>query len=101
MRFSLRFLGAAENVTGSRYLLEADGLRGRSGPGRAIVYCSTRKTTDKVAKALRSSGFAAGHYHAGRTKLAREQLLRFARNPLESQSVIDARLVLWRIDYME
>lgn len=53
--------------------LERAGLRGRRGPGRAIVYCSTRKTTERVAKALRSAGVAVGHYHAGRTKLARER----------------------------
>jgi ATP-dependent DNA helicase RecQ len=53
--------------------LDAAGLRPRRGAGRAIVYCSTRKTTDAVAKALRTARFAAGHYHAGRTKLARER----------------------------
>jgi len=52
---------------------DSAGLRGLRGPGRGIVYCSTRKTTEKVAKALRESGIAAGHYHAGRTKLARER----------------------------
>jgi len=53
--------------------LEAAGLRGRRGPGRGLVYCSTRKTTEIVAKALRSAGCAAAHYHAGRTPLARER----------------------------
>jgi ATP-dependent DNA helicase RecQ len=48
-------------------------VRGRGGRGRAIVYCSTRKVTERVAKALRSAGLRAGHYHAGRTKLARER----------------------------
>ncbi len=52
--------------------LETAGLRGSRGAGRCIVYCSTRKTTDSVSKALRSGGIAAGHYHAGRTKIARE-----------------------------
>ncbi len=51
--------------------LEAAGLRGRAGAGRGIVYCSTRKTAERVAAALRSAGIAAGHYHAGRTALAR------------------------------
>jgi len=49
------------------------GLRARNGAGRAIVYCSTRKKTEMVADALRSAGFPAAHYHAGRTALARER----------------------------
>ena len=36
--------------------IEQAGLRGRGGRGRAIVYCSTRKTTERVAKALRGAG---------------------------------------------
>jgi ATP-dependent DNA helicase RecQ len=52
---------------------EAAGLRERRGAGRAIVYCSTRKVTERVADELRSAGVAAGHYHAGRTALARER----------------------------
>ncbi len=52
---------------------EAAGLRGRVGAGRAIVYCSTRKKTEDVAAGLRAAGFAAAHYHAGRTSLARER----------------------------
>jgi ATP-dependent DNA helicase RecQ len=46
---------------------------GKIGRGRALIYCSTRKVTETVAKALRARGMAAGHYHAGRTKLARER----------------------------
>lgn len=59
-------------------LVEIDkaGIRGRSGCGRAIVYCSTRKVTERVAKALRSAGLRVGHYHAGRTRLARERAQR-------------------------
>ena len=58
------------------------GARGRARRGRparpprrgtAIVYCSTRKVTERVAAELRSAGVAAGHYHAGRTALARER----------------------------
>jgi ATP-dependent DNA helicase RecQ len=48
-------------------------IRGRGAGGRAIIYCSTRKVTERVAKALRGRGLRAGHYHAGRTKLARER----------------------------
>ena len=35
---------------------------GRSG---AIVYCATRKATERVAEVLTEKGFAAGYYHAG------------------------------------
>ncbi len=52
---------------------EAAGLRSKLGTGRAIVYCATRKKTEAVAAALKSAGFAAGHYHAGRTALARDR----------------------------
>lgn len=53
--------------------IDAAGIRGRGGRGRGIVYCSTRKVTERVAKALRSSGLRVGHYHGGRTALARER----------------------------
>jgi ATP-dependent DNA helicase RecQ len=58
--------------------LDRAGVRGRGGRGgsargRALVYCSTRKVTERVAKALRGAGLRVGHYHAGRTKLARER----------------------------
>ena len=53
--------------------LDRAGLRQRSGAGRGIVYCSTRKKTEAVASELASAGFAAGHYHAGRTGLARDR----------------------------
>jgi ATP-dependent DNA helicase RecQ len=53
--------------------LEAAGLRTRTGAGRAIVYCGTRKKAESVAAHLKAAGFAAGHYHAGRTALARDR----------------------------
>jgi ATP-dependent DNA helicase RecQ len=53
--------------------LERAGLRQRTGTGRGIVYCSTRKKTETVAGALKAAGFGVGHYHAGRTGLARER----------------------------
>src|SRR4051812_46328585 len=49
------------------------GLRQRTGTGRGIVYCSTRKKTETVARALKAAGFAVGHYHAGRTGPVRER----------------------------
>lgn len=52
------------------------GMRARAGAGRAIIYCSTRKKAEAVAEELRSAGFPAGHYHAGRTALARDRAQR-------------------------
>jgi len=65
--------GDATRMTALIGALDAAGMRGRTGPGHAIIYCSTRKKTESVAAELRSTGFAAGHYHAGRTALARER----------------------------
>ncbi len=53
--------------------LETAGLHERKGRGRAVVYCSTRKTVETVAKALRAAKVPVGYYHAGRTPLARER----------------------------
>ena len=53
--------------------LESAGLRSRRGSGRAIVYCSTRKATESVAKGLREKAFPVGFYHAGRAKRERER----------------------------
>jgi len=56
--------------------LDRAGLRARSGAGKAIVYCSTRKKAETVADRLASAGFGAGYYHAGRTALARERAVK-------------------------
>ena len=58
--------------------LEAAGLRGTDrtlmqSSGRALVYCSTRKVVERVAKALRDQGVRAGFYHGGRNKIARDK----------------------------
>jgi len=53
---------------------EEAGLRSRTGPGRGIVYCSTRKKTESVALELRAAGFPVGYYHAGRTPEQRERI---------------------------
>ncbi len=74
LRFAVQAIRSQDmRIQALKSALERNGLRGRRGAGRAIVYCSTRKTTEKVAKALRSAGFAATHYHAGRTQGARER----------------------------
>jgi ATP-dependent DNA helicase RecQ len=65
--------GDAARLAATVEALDRAGLRARSGPGRAIVYCSTRKKSESVARALKAAGFAVGYYHAGRTGLARER----------------------------
>jgi len=42
-------------------------------PGRAIVYCATRKKTDEAYDLLKDFGFSVGKYHAGRTDGIRER----------------------------
>jgi ATP-dependent DNA helicase RecQ len=77
LHFSVQPLRSqAARVTALQAEIAAAGLQSGRGSGRGLVYCSTRKTTETVAKALRSAGVAAGYYHAGRTKLARERAQR-------------------------
>ncbi len=71
-----RLRGDGERIAALVAACEAAGLAGRSGPGRAIIYCSTRKKTQSVAEALRSAGFATAYYHAGRTADMRERVQR-------------------------
>jgi ATP-dependent DNA helicase RecQ len=68
--------GDADRLAATIAVLDGAGLRGRAGPGRGIVYCSTRKKTETVVADLRAAGFAAMHYHAGRTGLARDRAQR-------------------------
>jgi ATP-dependent DNA helicase RecQ len=73
LRFQVRHISKdAERLAAVCEALEAAGLRGL-GSGRAIIYCATRKTVEAVAGALKQRGFAAQHYHAGRTDRARQQ----------------------------
>jgi ATP-dependent DNA helicase RecQ len=65
--------GDATRLAETIEALERAGLRQRTGTGRGIVYCSTRKKTESVAADLKAAGFAVGHYHAGRTGLARDR----------------------------
>jgi ATP-dependent DNA helicase RecQ len=75
LAFSVRHVRTDdERLAATIDALERAGMRGRTGNGRAIIYCSTRKKTEAVAGELRAAGFAAGHYHAGRTALARDRM---------------------------
>ena len=65
--------GDEPRVAATIEALDRAGLRARSGAGKAIIYCSTRKKTETVADRLASAGFGVGYYHAGRTALARER----------------------------
>ncbi|MBW2287484.1 MAG: RecQ family ATP-dependent DNA helicase [Deltaproteobacteria bacterium] len=77
LRFSVQPLRSqAARLAALQAEIASAGLQSGHGSGRGLVYCSTRKTTETVAKALRSAGIAAGYYHAGRTKLARERAQR-------------------------
>ncbi len=70
-----RHRGDASRMAALIAALDEAGMRSRTGPGHAIVYCATRKKTESVAGELKAAGFAAGHYHAGRTALARERAM--------------------------
>lgn len=66
LSFSVEPLRAhTERIARLVELLSEARMRGRGGPGRAIVYCSTRKKSEEVGKALASQAFAAGVYHGG------------------------------------
>lgn len=56
--------------------LISQGLNTKKGSGRAVIYCSTRKTVESVAKALKAKKVSVGYYHAGRTPLARDRAQR-------------------------
>lgn len=78
LAFEVRHFGRGEGGDEARMeatieALERAGLRQRHGTGRGIVYCATRKKAEAVASALKEVGFPVGHYHAGRTALARER----------------------------
>lgn len=77
LRFGVAHPGAIARRHERLHLeLERAGLRERGARGRAIIYCSTKKTVETVAKTLKNAGFRAGHYHAGRTPLARQRAQR-------------------------
>lgn len=54
-------------------LLQPWNGKSKLDPGRAIVYCATRKKTDEVYENLKDLGFSVGKYHAGRTEGVREK----------------------------
>jgi len=68
LTFSVSHLrGAASRVDELGCLLTTSLTAG----GRALVYCATRKTVEKVYRELKARGFAVGYYHAGRSDSAR------------------------------
>jgi ATP-dependent DNA helicase RecQ len=73
LAFDVAQLGTRERLAATIAALDGAALRSRVGAGRAIVYCNTRKQAEDVATELKAAGFAAAHYHAGRTALARER----------------------------
>jgi len=53
------------------------------GNSGAIVYCATRRATERVTDFLREKGYAAGHYHAGlRPEAKRETQKQFTEGTL-------------------
>lgn len=44
--------------------------QGRAG----IIYCTSRKSTEKISAKLRKDGFVAAHYHAGLDRSKREEV---------------------------
>jgi len=63
----------AERTNAAIELLETLGFRNAVPPGRAILYCATRKRVDSTHEELSSRGLAIGRYHAGMTDLQREK----------------------------
>ncbi len=48
--------------------------KNKTEKGRCIIYCATRAQVDEVYEYLKSEGFVAGKYHAGRTDGIREKI---------------------------
>lgn len=48
----------------------------REGRSGAIVYCATRKATERVSEYLKNQGFAADHFHAGLKPDAKQDVQR-------------------------
>ena len=77
LRFVVRHARSAkQRLEILEHELVSQGLNTKKGSGRAVIYCSTRKTVESVAKALRAKKVAVGYYHAGRTPLARDRAQR-------------------------
>jgi ATP-dependent DNA helicase RecQ len=71
-----RLRGDGERMAALIAACEEAGLAGRTGAGRGIIYCATRKKTQAVAEGLRAHGFQVAYYHAGRTPEMRERVQR-------------------------
>jgi ATP-dependent DNA helicase RecQ len=55
------------------HLLEEGKFRMRH-TGKCIIYCATRKKVEQIFELLKSHGFNAGRYHAGRSNAGREKM---------------------------
>ncbi|MGE8720661.1 RecQ family ATP-dependent DNA helicase [Leptospira terpstrae] len=73
LKFSVEYPAAERDKADRLIELLEPWKDGRKFPGRAIVYCATRKKTDEVYDLLKDFGFSVGKYHAGRTDGIRER----------------------------
>ena len=56
--------------------LNEKGFQNSKSMDRAIIYCSTRKHTESLAKNLRNKGYLAAYYHGGRSAAERQKIQR-------------------------
>ncbi|TGL86311.1 ATP-dependent DNA helicase RecQ [Leptospira congkakensis] len=73
LKFSVEYPAAERDKADRLIELLEPWKDGRKFPGRAIVYCATRKKTDETYDLLKDFGFSVGKYHAGRTDGIRER----------------------------
>lgn len=67
------FLQAQPKLSETRQVIDA--LERHMGQGAAIVYCGSRRRTERVAALLREKGFTALAFHAGLSPIEKRALL--------------------------